>query len=114
MGDAAACDGRKRDGRPDPAAVVPCEADLVAEIRDRISLKAIQGENLGIAAEHVGARKLPDPLGTGVEMRDATRAVDDDDAIIGAFSTASSTSGVSVTRHLRQTSVEKKRYFVRG
>jgi hypothetical protein len=82
-----AIDGRggQRDGRLDAAAVAPHEADLVAEIRDRIGLEAFEGENAGIATEHLGARELPDPLRGGVEVRDALRVIDDDDAIVGAF-----------------------------
>jgi hypothetical protein len=55
------------------------------EIHNRVGPKAFEGENFGIAAEHVGARELSYPLGTGVEMRDAMRTIDDDDAIVGAF-----------------------------
>ncbi|GAA0005764.1 hypothetical protein BRDID11002_57670 [Bradyrhizobium diazoefficiens] len=57
-----AIDGRggQRDGYLDAAAVAPHEADLVAETRDRVGLEAFEGENGGIATEHLGARKLPD------------------------------------------------------
>ncbi|MHC2316226.1 hypothetical protein ACVMHW_001555 [Bradyrhizobium diazoefficiens] len=82
-----AIDGRggQRDGYLDAAAVAPHEADLVAEIRDRVGLEAFEGENGGIATEHLGARELPDPLRGGVEVDDALRVIHDDDAIVGTF-----------------------------
>ena len=76
---------RQRDRRLDPVAIAPHQADLVAKIRDRIGLKASQREDFGIVAEHVSARKLPYPLGAGVEVRDAMRVIDNDDAVVGAF-----------------------------
>lgn len=77
--------GGQGDGRPDATAVAPHEADLVAELRNRGGLQAFEGENFGIATEHVRAGEPPDPLRAGVEMRDAARAIDDDDAVVGAF-----------------------------
>ena len=85
MGHAATCNGRKRDGRPDAAAVASHEADLVAKFSNRIGLKAFEGENFGVVAEHIRACEIPDPLRTGIEMRDAMRAIDDDNAFVGAF-----------------------------